>query len=96
MARRGWHMKEEEFLIKNYAILTIKELKNGLEELANKNRRADLPPIVRTPDSINAKIKRLKAEDKIEGQKDELTVQRSLIQRRRDNDQKPRESMQKL
>jgi len=84
MKRREWHMQEEKFLIDNYAILTIKELKNGLEELANKDRNEKFPKIVRTPDSINAKIKRLKANSKIEGQKDETAVQRSLTQRRKD------------
>jgi len=93
MARRGWHMKEEEFLISNYTVLTIKEIKKGLEDLANKDRSEKLKKIVRTPDSINAKIKRLKAEGKIEGQKDELAVHRSLIQRRKDYERKPRESM---
>ena len=38
----------------------------------------------RSPDSINAKIKRLKAEGRITGQKTDDTVTRSLIQRRRD------------
>ena len=33
MRRRGWHMKEEEFLINNYETMTIYELKDGLEEL---------------------------------------------------------------
>lgn len=84
MKRRGWHMQEEKFLIDNYTILTIKELQNGLEELANKDRDEKFPKIVRTPDSINAKIKRLKANSKIKGQKDETTVQRSLTQRRKD------------
>lgn len=84
MRRKGWHMKEEEFLINNYATMTIKELKVGLKELSNRDRTAD---------SINAKIKRLKAEGKIEGQKDEEVVQRSLIQRRKYYDRKPRESM---
>lgn len=93
MARRGWHLKEEEFLVKNYAVMTIKELKKGLEDLANQNRSKSLAKIVRTPDSINAKIKRLKAEAKIEGQKDEVTVQRSLVQRRKDHERKPGESM---
>ena len=96
MARRGWHMKEEEFLISNYTVLTIKELKKGLEDLANRDRSEKLKKIIRTPDSINAKIKRLKAEGKIEGQKNKLTVQRSLIQRRKSDDQKTGESMQEL
>lgn len=73
--RRGWHLKEEEFLSRNYAILTIKELKQKLEDLSGRNRSAD---------SINAKIKRMKAEGKIEGQKEQDAVNRSLIQRRKE------------
>jgi hypothetical protein len=84
MKRRGWHIKEEEFLIDNYAIMTIKELQSSLRELSKRDR---------TPDSINAKIKRLKAEGKIEGQKEEKAVYRSLIQRRKDYERKPGESM---
>lgn len=84
MRRRGWHLKEEEFLVNNYAVMTIKELQDGLMEISNRTRTAD---------SINAKIKRLKAEGKIEGQKDDAVVQRSLIQRRKDYERKPGESM---
>jgi hypothetical protein len=84
MRRRGWHIKEEEFLIGNYATMTIKELQSSLKNLSNRDR---------TPDSINAKIKRLKAEGKIEGQKDEVAIQRSLVQRRKDYDRKSGESM---
>lgn len=73
--RRGWHLKEEEFLARNYATLTIKELKQKLEDLSGRNRSAD---------SINAKIKRMKAEGKIEGQKEQDAVNRSLIQRRKE------------
>lgn len=75
MKRRGWHLKEKEFLVNNYAVMTIKEIQSGLMAISNR---------VRTADSINAKIKRLKSEGKIEGQKDDLVVQRSLIQRRKD------------
>ena len=74
MRRRGWHLKEEEFLITNYEIKTIKELQIGLESLSTRKRSAD---------SINAKIKRLKSEGKIKGQKDQEAVTRSLIQRQR-------------
>jgi len=84
MRRRGWHMKEEEFLINNYEAMTIKELQIGLEKLSEhskSNRKKK-----RTADSINAKIKRLKAEGRIKGQKDQEAVTRSLIQRRRDYD----------
>ena len=84
MGKRGWHMKEEEFLINNYAVLTIKELQLNLKKLSNRDRTAD---------SINAKIKRLKAEGKIEGQKDKSTVHRSLTQRRKNYDRKPGEYM---
>ena len=72
---------------------TIKEIKKGLEDLANKDRSEKLKKIIRTPDSINAKIKRLKAEGKIEGQKYESAVHRSLIQRRKDYERKPGEFM---
>lgn len=75
MRRRGWHIKEEEFLISNYAIMTIKELQSSLKELSNRDR---------TPDSINAKIKRLKIEKRIKGHKNEVTVRRSLIQRQKE------------
>jgi hypothetical protein len=75
MRRRGWHLKEEEFLINNYADRTIKELKKELENLSGRKRTAD---------SINAKIKRLKAEERIEGHKDNETVNRSLTQRRKE------------
>ena len=75
MKRRGWHLKEEEFLVNNYKTLTINELRFGLEKLSNRKRTAD---------SINAKIKRLRGERKIEGHKDDETVNRSLVQRRKD------------
>jgi len=75
MRRRGWHLKEEEFIIDNYESMTIKELQIGLEELSSRKRTAD---------SINAKIKRLKADGKIMGQKDQEAITRSLIQRRKD------------
>jgi hypothetical protein len=77
MRRRGWHLKEEEFLINNYESMTIKELRSGLEQLSNR-RRSD--------DSINAKIKRLKSEGKIKGQKEQEVVTRALIQRRKNHD----------
>ena len=75
MRRRGWHIKEEEFLINHYIDLTIKELKKELENLSGRKRTAD---------SINAKIKRLRTEGRIEGHKDEGTVNRALIQRRKE------------
>lgn len=76
MARREWHMVEEQFLIDNYDKMTIKELRDGLNSLSLINKP-------RSPDSINAKIKRMKAEGKIEGYKDQDTVKRSLIQRKK-------------
>jgi len=75
MSRLGWHYKEEEFLIKNYFSMTIKELQEGLTKLSNRPKRS--------ADSINAKIKRLKSEGKIQGYKDNEVVTRSLKQRRR-------------
>jgi len=77
MRRRGWHLKEEEFLINNYETMTIKELRIGLEKLSNR---------VRTDDSINAKIKRLKSGGKLSGQKEQEAVTRSLIQRQKNNE----------
>jgi len=77
MRRGDWHDEEIKFLIGNYAILTIKELVNGIRALYPER---DKP---RTEDAINAKIKRLKAEGKLEGYKEEDTVFRSLTQRRR-------------
>ena len=75
MRRREWHIKEEEFLTKHYADLTIKELKKELENLSGRKRTAD---------SINAKIKRLRVEGRIEGHKDNEAVNRSLTQRRKE------------
>lgn len=75
MAKRGdWKDNEEEFLIKNYSLMTIKELVEGLRTLEGRNR---------TDESVNSKIKRLKAEGKIQGGKESDTVYRSLTQRRR-------------
>lgn len=84
MARKEWHMKEEEFLVENYDVMTIKELIFGLKNLSNRTRTAD---------SINAKIKRLKADGKIVGHKKEEVVTRSLIQRRKDYERKSGESV---
>jgi len=77
MGKRGWHVYEENFLVNNYAKMTIKELSDGLLKLANRReyeRRSD--------DSINAKIKRMKLEGRIEGSKADSAIQRSLRQRR--------------
>lgn len=65
--RRTWTFSEEKILIENYKVKTIKEL----EEL--------LPG--RKADSINSKIKRLKANGKIIEGKTEDTKQRSYEQR---------------
>lgn len=69
MARRkGWRYSEEKILLDNYNIKTIKEL-----EFLLPSRNAD---------SINSKIKRMKAVGKIiEGKTDE-TKQRSYKQRK--------------
>ena len=67
MAKR-WTMFEEELLAENYQIMTIKEL---MELLPGKSQ-----------DSINAKIKRLKKKDKIDGDKDPNAVDRAYRQRR--------------
>lgn len=74
MGRRDWHINEEEFLKENYAALTIKELQLNLYKLSSRNRSAD---------SINAKIKRMKSEGHLEGYKKVDTVNRALIQRRK-------------
>jgi len=71
MARKGWRLEEEKLLIENYHTKTIAELIELFKKL-------DRP---RNQDSINAKIKRLKAEGRLEGGKTEDTVTRSLTQR---------------
>jgi hypothetical protein len=79
MGKRGWHVYEENYLVSNYAKMTIKELSDGLLKLANRReyeRRSD--------DSINAKIKRLKLEGRIAESKEDETVFRSLVQRRKE------------
>jgi len=70
MRRKGWRSYEEDLLRTNYKTMTIKEL-------------MELFP-TRTADSINAKIKRLKARKKLEGYKDEDVKFRSLQQRRKE------------
>ena len=71
MARRkGWSFTEEKKLIDSYHTKTIKEL-----EVMFPNR---------TRESINNKIKRLKAAGKIKDGKTEATVQRSYNQRGKD------------
>ena len=68
MARiKKWTNSDEKKLIDNYNNLTIQEL-------------MDLLP-GRSQESINNKIKRLKAAGKIKGGKDEETIQRAYEQR---------------
>jgi len=71
MRRKGWQLGEEKLLIENYKTKTISEL---IEMFAKLDRP-------RNKDSINAKIKRLKAEGRIEGGKTKETITRSLKQR---------------
>jgi len=69
MRRKDWMISEENLLRDNYKTMTIKELMRLLHG--------------RSADSINAKIKRLKARRKLEGYKDEDVKNRSLHQRRK-------------
>jgi hypothetical protein len=73
-AKKGWNTEEIEFLQKNYSSMTIKELKRSIELISGRKR---------SDDSINAKIKRLKQEGVIKGDKAEEAIERSLIQRRK-------------
>jgi len=73
-AKKGWKIEEIEFLQKNYSTMTIKELKRSIELISGRKR---------SDDSINAKIKRLKQEGVIKGDKAEEAIERSLIQRRK-------------
>lgn len=66
---KDWGYSEEKVLIKNYGLLTIKELEQMFPN--------------RTRESINNKIKRLKREGKILEGKDENTIKRSYEQRSR-------------
>lgn len=67
MKRRKWSFTEERVLIENYNDCTIKELEMMFPE--------------RGRESINNKIKRLKAAGKIAEGKTDDTVQRSYEQR---------------
>ena len=67
MKRRGWSFTEERVLIDNYNKCTIKELEMTFPE--------------RSRESINNKIKRLKAAGKIAEGKTDDTVQRAYEQR---------------
>lgn len=69
MRRRDWMVSEENLLRDNYKTMTIKELMRLLPS--------------RSADSINAKIKRLKARRKLKGYKDEDVKNRSLHQRQK-------------
>lgn len=71
MLRKNWQRDEEKLLIEQYKIKTILELVSMFLHMGRP----------RNQDSINAKIKRLKAEGKIEGGKTETTIKRSLKQR---------------
>lgn len=70
-SKNKWSAAEESELIKNYKFCTIKELMKIL-----KNR---------SEDSINAKIKRLKTENKIQGLRDKETIDRAMRQRHRES-----------
>jgi len=65
--KKRWNYTEEKMLIDNYSITTIKEL------------MAMFPG--RDEDSINSKVKRLKAKGKIVGGKTEEAIQRAYEQR---------------
>ena len=68
--RRGWNYAEEKKLIDNYMKKTIQEL---MVMFPNRSQ-----------ESINNKIKRLKAAGKIKGGKEEEVIQRSYEQRGKD------------
>lgn len=72
LRRRKWTNSDEKKLMDTYNTLTIFEL-------------MDIFP-GRSQESINNKIKRLKAAGKIKGGKDEDTVQRAYEQRSREVD----------
>ena len=73
MRRKGWKLYEEELLVKHYKTSTIQELQKFFPS--------------RSADSINAKIKRLKAEGRIDGQKDQDAIERALRQRGKDGEE---------
>lgn len=68
--RKGWSFSDEKKLIDNYSIKTIQELMTMFPG--------------RSQESINNKIKRLKAAGKIKGGKTEDVVQRAYEQRGKD------------
>ena len=67
MKRRGWSHTETKVLIECYDQCTIKELELTFPE--------------RSRESINNKIKRLKAAGKIAEGRDEVTIKRAYEQR---------------
>lgn len=68
--KKGWSFSEEKILIDNYHGKTIYEL---MEMFQNRSQ-----------ESINNKIKRLKAAGKIKGGKEDEVVQRAYDQRGQD------------
>lgn len=68
--RKGWNFSDEKRLIDNYSIKTIQELMTMFPG--------------RSQESINNKIKRLKAAGKIKGGKDDVAVKRAYDQRGQD------------
>lgn len=72
MGRKSWKFSEERIIIENYESKTIAELE---EMLPNRNA-----------DSINSKIKRLKALGKLKGYKSEDAVKRAYQQRHEKED----------
>lgn len=71
MRRRDWKKEDEHKLIQNYHKCTIKELENMFPG--------------RSRESINNKIKRLKAEGKIKGGRNNETIDRAYNQRGKDS-----------
>lgn len=67
MKGSAWTYTDVQLLIRYYKIMTIKELLKFFPD--------------RSAESINAKIKRLKAKGKIVGGKDKNTIKRALEQR---------------
>jgi len=66
----AWKYTEVQLLIQHYNAMTIKELLRFFPD--------------KSEDSINAKIKRLKQEGKIESHKDQEAIDRAYIQRGKD------------
>lgn len=68
--KKEWSFSDEKKLIDNYPIKTIQELMTMFPG--------------RSQESINNKIKRMKAAGKIKGGKEEVAVQRAYEQRGKD------------